>query len=110
MEPEYVKVEDSVFDVHFLAQFPSSGIFLNRVGNIGLIGLIVGFEQGKEICAGNVEAFQWIKLKMALSSYRKGMRATTAPPASYTTSTVRSPRARLLQTHLQLFPIGGTIL
>lgn len=55
--PEYIKVEDSIFGVRFLAQFPASEIFLNRVGNIGLTGPIIGFEQGKEICAGNVEAF-----------------------------------------------------
>jgi hypothetical protein len=55
--PEYIKVEDSIFGVRFLAQFPASEIFLNRVGNIRHTGPIIGFEQGKEICAGNVEAF-----------------------------------------------------
>jgi hypothetical protein len=50
-------VDENPFGARFAAQFPATEIFLRRVGHIGLTNLAVGHEQGREICARNVEAF-----------------------------------------------------
>jgi hypothetical protein len=50
-------VDECAFGARFAAQFPPTEIFLNRVGNIGLTGLVVGRENGRERCATIVEAF-----------------------------------------------------
>ena len=42
--PEYVKVEDSMFGARYKAKLPKTEMYLSRVGEIGLTGLVVGSE------------------------------------------------------------------
>jgi hypothetical protein len=50
-------VDESPFGTRFAAKFPATEIFLSRVGHIGLTNWTIGHEQGRELCAGSVEAF-----------------------------------------------------
>jgi hypothetical protein len=108
--PEYIKVEDSIFGVRFLTQFPASEIFLNRVGNIGLTGPIIGFEQGKEICADNVEVFLMDQVENGSFELQEGSESDDSAAHFLYNINRQITAGEVTQRHLQLSPIGPTIL